>query len=184
MSPTEHYFNNSNAADLSPNNPQFSEVISLASEIDKRRELDELLKTVALLDILEKSISLEQQNIAEKQGINPSESRIWTSDNEKVYGEDQNYYPEILDEEGEARIQELTIKLNGILVQSRLSNSIVNEANIIPDMYDIAEFVDSLSHRLRSTIDELQNDKMIDTMHKIGKKTVEQAVAESYPDQA
>ena len=184
MSPTEQYFNNSNAADLSPNNPQFSEVISLASEIDKRRELDELLKTVALLDILEKSISLEQQNIAEKQGINPSESRIWTSDNEKVYGEDQNYYPEILDEEGEARIQELMIKLNGILVQSRLSNSIVNKANIIPDMYDIAEFVDSLSHRLSSTIDELQNDKMMDTMHKIGKKTVEQAVAEYYSDQA
>ena len=184
MSPTEQYFNNSNAADLSPNNPQFSEVISLASEIDKRRELDELLKTVALLDILEKSISLEQQNIAEKQGINPSESRIWTSDNEKVYGEDQNYYPEILDEEGEARIQELTIKLNGILVQSRLSNSIVNDANIIPDMYNIAEFVDSLSHRLHSTIDELQNDKMIDTMHEIGKKAVEQAVAEYYPDQA
>ena len=184
MSPTEHYFNNSNAADLSPNNPQFSEVISLASEIDKRRELDELLKTVALLDILEKSISLEQQNIAEKQGINPSESRIWKSDNEKVYGEDQNYYPEILDEEGEARIQELTIKLNGILVQSRLSNSIVNEANIIPDMYDIAEFVNSLSHRLHSTIDELQNDKMIDTMHNIGEKAVEQAVAKYYPDQA
>ena len=184
MSPTEQYFNNSNAADLSPNNQQFSEVISLASEIDKRRELDELLKTVALLDILEKSISLEQQNIAEKQGINPSESRIWTSDNEKVYGEDQNYYPEILDEEGEARIQELTIKLNGILVQSRLSNSIVNDANIIPDMYNIAEFVDSLSHRLHSTIDELQNDKMIDTMHEIGKKAVEQAVAEYYSDQA
>ena len=184
MRPTEHYFNNSNAADLSLNNPQFSEVISLASEIDKRRELDELLKTVALLDILEKSISLEQQNIAEKQGINPSESRIWKSDNEKVYGEDQSYYPEILDEEGEARIQELTIKLNGILVQSRLSNSIVNKANIIPDMYDIAEFVNSLSHRLRSTVDELQNDKMIDTMHKIGKKTVKQAVAEYYPDQA
>ena len=184
MSPTEQYFNNSNATDLSPNNQQFSEVISLASEIDKRRELDELLKTVALLDILEKSISLEQQNIAEKQGINPSESRIWKSDNEKVYGEDQNYYPEILDEEGEARIQELMIKLNGILVQSRLSNSIINEANIIPDMYDIAEFVNSLSHRLSSTIDELQNDKMIDTMHKIGKKAVEQAVAKYYPDQA
>ena len=184
MSPTEQYFNNSNAADLSPNNQQFSEVISLASEIDKRRELDELLKTTTLLDILENSISLEQQNIANEQGINPSESRIWKSDNKKVYGEDQNYYPEILDEEGEARIQELTIKLNGILVQSRLSNSIVNEANIIPDMYNIAEFVDSLSHRLHSTIDELQNDKMIDTMHKIGEKAVEQAVAKYYPDQA
>ena len=184
MSPTEHYFNNSNAADLSPNNQQFSEVISLASEIDKRRELDELLKTTTLLDILENSISLEQQNIANEQGINPSESRIWKSDNEKVYGEDQNYYPEILDEEGEARIQELIIKLNGILVQSRLSNSIVNEANIIPDMYDIAEFVDSLSYRLRSTIDELQNDKMIDTMYKIGEKVVEQAVTEYYSDPA
>ena len=184
MSPTEQYFNNSNAADLSPNNQQFSEVISLASEIDKRRELDELLKTITLLKILENSISLEQQNIAKEQGINPSESRIWKSDNEKVYGEDQNYYPEILDEEGEARIQELTIKLNGILVQSRLSNSIVNDANIIPDMYDIAEFVNSLSHRLRSTIDELQNDEMMDTMYEIGKKTVEQALAEYYPDQA
>ena len=136
------------------------------------------------MDILEKSISLEQQNIANEQGINPSESRIWKSDNEKVYGEDQSYYPEVLDEEGEARIQELTIKLNGILVQSRLSNSIVNEANIIPDMYDIAEFVDSLSHRLRSTIDELQNDEMMDTLYKIGEKAVEQAVAEYYPDQA
>ena len=184
MSPTEQYFNNSNAADLSPNNQQFSEVISLASEIDKRRELDELLKTITLLKILENSISLEQQNIANEQGINPSESRIWKSDNKKVHGEDQNYYPEILDEEGEARIQELTIKLNGILVQSRLSNSIINEANIIPDMYDIAEFVDSLSHRLHSTIDELQNDKMIDTMHNIGEKAVEQAVAKYYPDQA
>lgn len=184
MSPTEQYFNNSNAADLSPNNQQFSEVISLASEIDKRRELDELLKTITLLKILENSISLEQQNIANEQGINPSESRIWKSDNKKVYGEDQNYYPEILDEEGEARIQELTIKLNGILVQSRLSNSIVNEANIIPDMYDIAEFVDSLSHRLRSTIDELQFDEMMDTMYKIGEKVVEQAVTEYYSDPA
>ena len=64
MSPTEQYFNNSNAADLSPNNQQFSEVISLASEIDKRRELDELLKTITLLDTLENSIRLEQQNIA------------------------------------------------------------------------------------------------------------------------
>ena len=79
MSPTEHYFNNSNAADLSPNNPQFSEVISLASEIDKRRELDELLKAITLLDTLENSIRLEQQNIAKEQGINPSESRIWKS---------------------------------------------------------------------------------------------------------
>ena len=184
MSPTEQYFNNSKAADLSPNNQQFSEVISLASEIDKRRELDELLKTITLLNILENSIIQEQQSIAMEQGINPSESRIWKLDNEKVYGEDQSYYPEILDEEGEARIQELMIKLNGILVQSRLSNSIVNEANIIPDMYDIAEFVDSLSHRLHSTIDELQNDKMIDTMHEIGEKAVEQAVAEYYPDQA
>ena len=183
MSPTEQYFNNSKAADLSPNNPQFSEVISLASEIDKRRELDELLKTITLLNILENSIIQEQQSIAREQGINPSESRIWKLDNEKVYGEDQNYYLEILDEEGEARIQELMIKLNGILVQSRLSNSIVNDANIIPDMYDIAEFVNSLSHRLRSTVDELQNDKMIDTMHKIGEKTVEQAIAEYYPDQ-
>ena len=136
------------------------------------------------MNILENSIIQEQQSIAREQGINPSESRIWKSDNEKVYGEDQSYYPEVLDEEGEARIQELTIKLNGILVQSRLSNSIVNEANIIPDMYDIAEFVDSLSYRLRSTIDELQNDEMMDTMYKIGEKAVEQAVAEYYSDQA
>lgn len=161
-----------------------STVIENASEIDDRRDTEELTRTITALEVIESSIVISQEQIA---GKDPDTGmRIWVPKAAYRSTDDIARYPIIEDEEGRNRIDELLSNLNKIIIDCQLSYTVFDDnpdkLKAIEELYHLAEFVDTIKSRLQSTLDGLRNDQA-NKLHEIGQAVVDRASADYYPAQ-